>query len=615
MITTLISLVLAGWALSSVSQGAFVVQEHAAKPTDPPRDGGKLNPAPVSATRDGIKIESKKKKFDSTEDSWEGEIFNDLTGSQLKALGKLIEHPENLDEAHVAKFGAPTYASADLRPTNLVEVYKNSSATVLRPKVFGAELRDRSATLEGIGGLLSGLKALSASFGDSRNVQTKFKIIGVDATGERIQTRAYYSAWGRGPTGWVQQIATWSMRWVRGQGQSPPLLEWIGIEDYEEVIGPATGQPWFEECTLSVFAAAPSFAQQLHPGLDSWLASMDSALGLSLLGHEGLAVADVNGDGLEDLFVCQPGGLPNLLYVQQPDGTLKDRTREAGLDLLNTTHAALFVDVDNDGDQDLVLATDVGVLFYASDGKAAFKRMAKIEMKDSSSLSAADFDLDGDLDIYCTGYFSPEEESKLPVPYHDANNGTPNIMLRNDGGWKFRDITEEVGLNVNNKRFSFASSWEDYDNDGDPDLYVSNDFGRNNLYRNDKGRFVDVASEAGVEDISAGMGVTWADYNRDGLMDLYVSNMFSSAGSRVTYQRQFKTQLDAETKSQFQRHARGNSLFENMGDGTFRDVSETAAVTMGRWAWGAIFADLNNDGWEDIVVPNGFVSNEDTKDL
>ncbi len=86
-----------------------------------------------------------------------------------------------------------------------------------------------------------------------------------------------------------------------------------------------------------------------------------------------------------------------------------------------------------------------------------------------------------------------------------------------------------------------AASWEDYDQDGDLDLYVANDFGRNNLYRNDDGQFVDVAAEAGVEDISAGMSVSWGDYNNDGQADLYVGNMFSSAGNRVTYQRQFSS--------------------------------------------------------------------------
>jgi hypothetical protein len=98
-------------------------------------------------------------------------------------------------------------------------------------------------------------------------------------------------------------------------------------------------------------------------------------------------------------------------------------------------------------------------------------------------------------------------------------------------------------------------------------------------------------------------------------MDLYVSNMFSSAGNRITTQQQFKSDDDSQTRSNLQRHARGNSLFENMKDGTFRDVSEQADVTLGRWAWGSLFTDINNDGWEDIYVVNGFFTTEDTGDL
>ena len=141
---------------------------------------------------------------------------------------------------------------------------------------------------------------------------------------------------------------------------------------------------------------------------------------------------------------------------------------------------------------------------------------------------------------------------------------------------------------------------------------------RNNLYRNDvdaegRRRFNDVAAELGVEDISAGMSVTWGDYNNDGLMDLYVSNMFSSAGNRIAYQRRFRS--ESSSLYHFRRHARGNTLFENRPDGTFRDVSVAAGVTMGRWAWGSKFVDLNNDGLEDIYVANGFITTEDTGDL
>ncbi len=186
--------------------------------------------------------------------------------------------------------------------------------------------------------------------------------------------------------------------------------------------------------------------------------------------------------------------------------------------------------------------------------------------------------------------------------------------MRNDGNWLYTDVTAAIGLDENNTRFSFAASWEDYDNDGDPDLYVANDYGRNNLYKNNDGKFDDVAPELGVEDMSSGMSASWGDYNRDGWMDLYVSNMFSAAGNRITYQRQFKSDADANVREQYQRLARGNTLFLNTHGG-FSDVSEDAGVTMGRWAWGSRFADINGDGWQDLLVANGFITTEDSGDL
>ncbi|MCE2559163.1 MAG: VCBS repeat-containing protein, partial [Acidobacteria bacterium] len=190
--------------------------------------------------------------------------------------------------------------------------------------------------------------------------------------------------------------------------------------------------------------------------------------------------------------------------------------------------------------------------------------------------------------------------------YHDANNGGRNVLLRNDGGFRFVDATAEVGLDVNNRRFSLAASWEDVDGDGDADLYVANDYGRNNLYRNDGGSFVDVAGAVGVEDISSGMSVSWADYNRDGRVDVYVGNMFSAAGNRITYQRKFERDRQrAGPLAEVQRMARGNSLFAGADGGGFVDRSVEANVTMGRWSWSSVFADINNDGWEDLVVANG----------
>ncbi len=287
---------------------------------------------------------------------------------------------------------------------------------------------------------------------------------------------------------------------------------------------------------------------------------------------------------------------------------------------MERTHAALFVDFDNDGDADLLLATQASLLFLANDGNGRFERVAEAD-RSAYSLAAADFDNDGDLDVYATAYVAPPEWDRegglglRPLPYHDANNGAPNALFRNDGDWTFTDVTAEVGLDANNRRWSFAASWADYDDDGDQDLYVANDFGRNNLYRNDGGRFTDVAGIAGVEDSASGMSVSWSDYDGDGRVDLYVGNMFSAAGNRIVPQERFQPGKNESIESSFRRFARGNTLFRNNGDGTFRDVSEQAGVTMGRWAWSSPFVDLNNDGWEDLVVANGYLTNEDSGDL
>ena len=176
-------------------------------------------------------------------------------------------------------------------------------------------------------------------------------------------------------------------------------------------------------------------------------------------------------------------------------------------------------------------------------------------------------------------------------------------------------MTDEVGLGVKNDRWSFAAAWEDYDRDGDSDLYVANDFGRNTLYRNEGGRFVEVAEEMGVEDRAAGMSVAWGDYNGDGHFDLYVGNMFSAAGGRVSGQGEFADGRGEEAVAGLRRMARGNSLFAG-GSGKFAEIEDAGGAAMGRWAWSSGFVDVDNDGWEDVVVTNGYVTGwEEEEDL
>jgi hypothetical protein len=238
---------------------------------------------------------------------------------------------------------------------------------------------------------------------------------------------------------------------------------------------------------------------------------------------------------------------------------------------------------------------------------------------------AADYDQDGDIDLYVCVYrrdgkTSGEMTSLLPgeaenFVYHDANTGGPSALFSNDGNGGFTNVTESVGMGENNYRFSYAASWDDYDNDGDVDLYVANDFGRDNLYQNTDGKFKDIADEANIENSASGMAVISGDYDHDGWMDIFVSNMWSSAGNRVTTQEKFKADAPAEVKNRLQRLARGNTLLKNTGDGHFEHKSTETNVEVGRWAWGCQFFDLNNDSWEDLMVANGFITTDDSGDL
>lgn len=427
----------------------------------------------------------------------------------------------------------------------------------------------------------------------------KFKVTRVENRTTHLHVEADRSG--------AEYSASWLTSWT---DTKPPKLINLTVKNFETIISEG---PWFHDVTNTVIGKNPRFKPQVLHGIDHWAQRITRIGDLSLAGHHGLAVGDVDGDGLEDLYVCDGGSLPNQLYLQQPDGTAKEVALDWGVAWLEDSRSALFVDLDNDGDQDLVVATIAMIAFAENLNNQAFKLRGGFPGAPYPfSLSAADFDLDGDLDIYTCIYGAGNQpkkrgfEASSPTPFNEAENGGRNVLLSNLGGFQFVDVTREVGLDQNNTRWSFSASWEDYDRDGDPDLYVANDFGRNCLYQNNNGQFSNIARRAGVEDMAAGMSVSWGDSNRDGAPDLLIGNMFSSAGQRVSYQRNY----EAGKK----RMARGNTLFIASKDG-FQDASIASGITNGGWAWSSGFADLNNDGWQDLVVTNGYLSNSRDDDL
>lgn len=577
--------------------------------------GQETAPAPSSSTGQlGAEMQDKLGRWNASSDDWAGEEISQAAQRQLSLLIQTWQPGIELEEKDLASLLAKGFSFTALRPAGMETTFDDGVFLVLHPTATKTEEFDSAPHLQGHSNFRGAIQELLQPFHQAQDFSSKVKIFHFQESGNLLTTKAYYFAHGNDADRPIQQKAIWTCTWILEEGKEPTLAS-VRVDGFEEVHGPTDGQPLYTDCTESMFGSEDSYRAQLLPSMGYWQGRLDRGLGFSDQSHQGVTIGDVNGDGLEDLFLPQPGGLPNRLYLHQPDGTLLDHSAASGLDFLDATRCALLLDLDNDGDLDLVKNLGQDLVFLSNDGSGRFTVKASGPAAEVTTLAAADFDHDGFLDIYVCRYLNPYENHAVPLPYHDANNGLNNMLLRFTADWVVQDVTEKVGLHFNNQRFSFAASWEDYDNDGDQDLYVANDFGRNNLYRNDNGRFTDVAALAGVEDISAGMGVSWGDYDRDGWMDLYVSNMYSSAGNRIAYQRDFLPGSQETLRDDVRRHARGNSLFRNLGDGTFRDVTLDKAVQRGLWAWGSVFVDINNDAWLDMVVPNGFSTNDREDDL
>lgn len=405
---------------------------------------------------------------------------------------------------------------------------------------------------------------------------------------------------------------------LRGEDEAPREVA-LECDEIEIVRGPE-GAPAFVEKTAGLLAGDADAAAVLGIGMDRWAQRLDDPGMTAFFGHQGLAAGDVTGDGLPDLYVAMPAGIPNMLLVQQPDGTARDMARDLGVAWLDDTKGVLIQDLDGDGEAEIVSALGhvIVVQVPAVKGEARTFRVAGWGAAPDEapfySIAASDVDGDGMAELFGTRYMATRYADTVPVPFDEARNGPGNCLFRFDGR-RFVDVTEAFGLRESDGgRFSLACQFVDVDQDGDEDLYVVNDFGSNRLWRLDEGRFVDATDGLGLADRGAGMGASWGDVDGDGHLDVYVTNMFSSAGQRVALQASYAPELEAERRAGARQLTRGSSLLRRGEDGRYRR-DPGAGVSMGRWGWGGIFAELNGDGRLDIVAPAGFLTGPKPGDL
>ena len=452
----------------------------------------------------------------------------------------------------------------------------------------------------------------------------EFQIIAIQqkqSTPLQVEAQVRYTLIGKTRAGGLEQrIGTWKTEWVRQADNAWRVTKWVAAG---ETVTRAK-QPLFTDVTGEAFAAVGSYHEQMLRGADHWRTVLDGAVGVDVYGNQGIAVGDFDGDGFDDVYVCQPSGLPNRLYRNRGDGTFEDVTQRAGVDVLDATSCALFADFENRGHQDLLVVTHAGPLLFVNNGEGGFAlkqnafQFAHSPQGTFTHAAIADFDHDGRLDIYfCLyNYYAGLDQYRYPSPYFDARNGPSNFLFRNQGNWMFNDYTEAAGLNADNNRYSFACAWGDCNGNGWPDLYVANDFGRSNLYRNNgDGTFNSIAPEANVEDVGAGMSACWLDCDGDGQQDIYVANMWSAAGLRVSAQDNFHPGDSEQIRELYRRHARGNSLYRNLGSEKYRNVANETGAEYGGWAWSSDSWDFDHDGHPDIYIANGYISGDEQVDL
>ena len=325
--------------------------------------------------------------------------------------------------------------------------------------------------------------------------------------------------------------------------------------------------------TIAAAAAALTLCPQQSQGQAFVEATTPSGTANSGLYSTHSAWGDYDGDGDLDLYVTNWAtslSVPaNALFQNQGDGAFADVAPGLGLDNAFNSSAATWADYDNDGDLDLYVADffDQDYLYQSQDQGASFTEVGRtLEMvnliKQGSVTSAGwgDYDGDGFLYLYLGKYYYDNEL------YHNEGDGTLSLVL---------------DLGTGDRRDTHGFSWVDYDSDGDLDLYVVNREQENGLLRNDLpggGTFADVAASVNLANTEIGQTSAWADYDNDGDLDLFLANVGA------------------------------NALYRNDADGGFTDVAAAASVQQSSSGWisaDAEWADYDGDGDLDLYLANG----------
>lgn len=343
----------------------------------------------------------------------------------------------------------------------------------------------------------------------------------------------------------------------------------------------------------------------------------------------GVAIGDLNNDGLADIFFTG-NMVPNRVYLNKGNLNFVDITEKAlGPQNNDWCTGVTMVDINNDGFLDIYICRSAdnknplfnqNMLLINNKDLTFTEQALNYNLNDSLfSTQAAffDYDLDGDLDAYIMNVpnhsYLEQRNTTIIVDVQDAPAKSDHFYENIDG--KFIESSKQKG--IQNNAFGLGLSIGDIDNNGYPDIYVSNDFEeRDYLYVNTTNSFEDKTLDLLKHICNFGMGTDIADFNNDGHMDIiqmdmsYTSHVRSKTNMPSMFPLVFWDRVKKGRHHQYMR----NTLQLNNGNATFSDISHLAGVAKTDWSWGSLMADLDNDGYKDIIVTNGYHSDVRNRD-
>lgn len=344
----------------------------------------------------------------------------------------------------------------------------------------------------------------------------------------------------------------------------------------------------------------------------------------------GVAIGDINNDGLPDVYLIG-NQVSSRLYLNQGNMRFKDITASSGTGTRRWASGAAMVDINHDGYLDIYISVTGGPgtddasranLLYLNNGDNTFREAAEeFGLADTGyTVQAAffDYDLDGDLDVYLLNNYEKDflRENTIRAKNDDPNSPRLDAFYRNNGDGTFTNVSRDAG--ITKEGYGLGIAVNDINNDGWPDVYISNDILTNDqLYvNNGDGTFTDMIAEWLNHTSYSGMGVDMADFNNDGWVDIVQVDMLPETEEEIEktlinhgysqYEKLQKLGYSPQYMYNTLQMNRGKYSYDNM---IFSEISQKAGVQATGWSWAALLEDFNNDGHPDLLVTNGYPKN------